>query len=120
MPFLTMSNIDIDFQAWDLQWRPYITKDILPTTRQVEQIGRKEFTIAALNLEYEAFIVHVVALTVDLGDKVHPSKRAQIAHLKANKTFIIVPNKYANFANVISSKLAGELPKHTGINNYAI
>ena len=33
MPFLTMSNAEIDFQAQDLEWRFYTTKDILPTTR---------------------------------------------------------------------------------------
>ena len=33
MPFLTMSNTDIDFQARNLQWRSYTTGDILPTTR---------------------------------------------------------------------------------------
>ncbi len=31
MLFLTMSNADIDFQAWDLQWRSYTTGEVLPT-----------------------------------------------------------------------------------------
>ena len=31
--FLIMSNTDVDFQARNLQWRSYTTKDILPTTR---------------------------------------------------------------------------------------
>ncbi len=33
MPFLTMSNTDVDFQAWDLQCRSYTTKNVLPTIR---------------------------------------------------------------------------------------
>ncbi len=33
MPFLTMSNADVNFQAWDLQWRSYTTREVLPTTR---------------------------------------------------------------------------------------
>ena len=33
MPFLTISNADIDFQARNLQWRSYITRDVVPTTR---------------------------------------------------------------------------------------
>ena len=33
MPFLTMSNVDIDFQAQDLQWRSYIIGNVLLTTR---------------------------------------------------------------------------------------
>ncbi len=52
MPFLTMSNIDVNFQARDLQWRSYITGDVLPTTRRVELIEKKEFAAAALEPEY--------------------------------------------------------------------
>ncbi len=120
MPFLTMSNADVNFQAWDLQWRSYTTEDILPTTRWVKLIGKKEFTAAALEPEHEAFVVHVVALSVDAGDEVHLSKRAQIAHLKADEPPTKVPSKYADFADVCSPKLAAELPKHTGINDHAI
>ncbi len=36
MLFLTMSNTDIDFQAWDLQWRFYTIGEVLLTTRRVE------------------------------------------------------------------------------------
>ena len=50
----------------------------------------------------------------------HPSSRAQIAHLKADEAFTKVPNKYANFADVFSPKLAAKLPKHMEINNHAI
>ncbi len=76
MPFLIMSNADVDFQARDLQWRSYTTGEVLPTTRRVELIGKKEFVAAALDPEYEAFVVHVAALSVDSGDEVHPSRRA--------------------------------------------
>ena len=33
MSFLTMSNVDVNFQARDVQWRSYTTREILPTTR---------------------------------------------------------------------------------------
>ncbi len=33
IPFLTMSNADVNFQARNLQWRSYITRDIISTTR---------------------------------------------------------------------------------------
>ncbi len=72
MPFLTMSNTDINFQARDLQWRSYTTGEVFPTTRQVELIGKKEFVAAALDPEHEALVVHVAALGVDSGDEVHP------------------------------------------------
>ncbi len=50
----------------------------------------------------------------------HPSKRAQIAHLKANEAPTKVPSEYVDFADVFSPKLAVELLEHTGINNHAI
>ncbi len=50
----------------------------------------------------------------------HLSKRAQIAHLKADEASTKVPSEYADFADVFSPKLAAELPEHTGINNHAI
>ncbi len=50
----------------------------------------------------------------------HPSKRAQIAHLKVDKAFTEVPSEYTDFANIFSPKLAIEFPEHTGINNHAI
>ncbi len=120
MLFLTMSNADVNFQARNLQWRSYTTGDILPTTRQVELIGKKEFAAAALDLEHEAFVFHIADLSVNSGDEVHPSRRALIAHLKVDKAFTKVPSEYADFANVFLSKLAVELPEHTKINDHAI
>lgn len=57
MPFLIMSNANIDFQSRNLQCRSYPTEDILPTTRQVELIGKKKFVAATLNPKYETFVV---------------------------------------------------------------
>ncbi len=120
MLFLTMRNADVDFQARDLQWRSYTIEEVLPTTRRVELIGKKEFVAAALDPEHDAFVVHVAALSIDSGDEVHPSRRAQIAHLKANEASTEVPSEYADFADVFSPKLAAELPEHTKINDHAI
>ncbi len=120
MPFLTMSHVDVNFQARNLQWRSYTTGEVLPTTRQVELIGKKEFAGAALDPEYEAFVVHVAALCVDSGNELHLSRRAQIAHLKADEAPTEVPSEYTDFADVFSPKLVVELPEHTGINDYAI
>ncbi len=50
----------------------------------------------------------------------HPSRRAQIAHFKADETFSKVPSEYADFTDFFSPKLAIELPDHMEINNYAI
>ncbi len=120
MPILAMSNADIDFQARDLQWRSYTIGEVLSTTRQFELIGKKEFVAAALDPEHEAFVVHVAALSVDLGNEVHPSKRAQMAYLKADKAATKVPSKYAYFIDVFSPRLATKLLKNTGINDHTI
>ncbi len=120
MPFLTISNADVEFQARNLQWRSCTTGKVLPTTRRVELIGKKEFAAAALDPEHEAFVVYVAALSVDSGDEMHPSRRAQITHLRADEAPTKVPSEYADFADVFSPKLATELPEHTEINDHAI
>ncbi len=120
MPFLTMSNADVDFQVRDLQWRSYTTGEVLPTTRQVELIWKKEFAAATLDTNYEAFVVHIAALSVDSGDKMYLSRRAQIAHLKADEASTKVPSKYADFTDVFSPKLAVELLEYIEINDHAI
>ncbi len=118
--FLTMSNVEVDFQAWDLQWRFYITKNILPTIRQVELIEKKEFTVAVLDSENEAFVIYVATLSINLSDDIHPSKKASIAHLKADKAPTKVSSKYTDFADVFSPKLALNLPKNIKNNDRAI
>ena len=81
---------------------------------------KKKFINAALDLEYKTFVIYLTNLSVDLGDKVHPLKRVQIAYLKVDKALIKVSSKYVDFVNVFLPKLAIKLPKHTRINNHAI
>ena len=83
-------------------------------------IGKKEFAATALDPKYEVFVIHVVPLSVNPGDEVYPSKRAQVAYLKADKAPTIVSSKYADFANVFSPKLAAKLLKYMEINDHAI
>ncbi len=71
-------------------------------------------------MKHKTFIVNVAALSVDLSDEVHPSRRAQIAHWKVDEALTKVPSEYADFADVFLSKLAIELLKHTRINDHAI
>ena len=49
----------------------------------------------------------------------HPLRRDQIAHLKADEVSTKVPSKYTDFADIFSPKLAAELPEHE-ISNYTI
>ncbi len=50
----------------------------------------------------------------------HFSKRAQIAHLKADKASTKVSSEYADFVNIFLLKLAIELLKHMEINDHAV
>ena len=83
-------------------------------------IEKKEFAAAALDPGRGTFVVYIATLNVNSGNKVYLLKKAQIAHLKADKASSKVPSKYANFANVFSPKLAAKLLKHTRINDHTI
>ena len=99
---------------------PILTENIFLIIKQVELIEKKEFAIVILDLKHKTFLVYVTVLNIDLYNKVHLSKKTQIAYLKANKAPIKVFNKYANFADIFSSKLAIKFLKYTKINNYPI
>ncbi len=83
-------------------------------------IKKNEFSVVAFDSEYQVFVVHIALLGVNSGNEVQPLRRAQIAHLKAEKTSSKVPREYVNFADVFSQKLATEILEYIGINNYAI
>ena len=57
---------------------------------------------------------------MDLSNEMHPLKRAQIAYLKADKALTKILNKYVDFVDVFSLKLAAEFLEHTKINYHAI
>ena len=120
MFFLTINNVDIDFQAWDLQQKSYTTRNIFLTTRQFELIGKKVFAIAALNLEHKTFVVYRAVLCIDFDNNVYISKKAQMAYLKVNKALIKVLSKYTDFIDILLPKQAAKLPKHIKINNHTI
>ena len=123
MPFLTLSGADVDFSGRELRWRTYTTEEVLPTTRRVELVGKKEFAAAALDPEHETYVVHVASLSsapLVASLDVHPSRRPQISGLIAEEAPTKVPAKYSDFADVFFLDLATELPKHTEINTHAI
>ena len=116
MPFLTLSNADVQFAEKKLTWRTYTTEEALPTTRRVEIIDRKEFAKAALDENVEAFVVHVSSL----GSKmtIHLAREAQLALLLAKE--VIVPVEYSDLADVFSKKSANVIPELTKANEHAI
>ena len=80
-----------------------------------------EFAIAALDEEFETFVVYVAALEALLaGIAIHPSQKAQISALIRDKTPTIFLSEYVDYADIFSFKLTMELPENTGMNKQAI
>ena len=86
MFFLTLSGADVDFLDREFWWRTYIAKKAFPTTRCVKLVGKKKFAAAALDLEHEIFVVHIVSFFITplsvtslnstpLNTDFHPSRR---------------------------------------------
>ena len=74
MPFLTLSNADVQFVEKELTWRTYTTAEALPTTKRVELIDKKEFAKVALDENSETFVIYVASL--DLAPEIHPDRKA--------------------------------------------
>ena len=67
MPFLIFSNANVSFLEQEFTWRSYITAKTLPTTKKVELINKKEFAKAALDENFETFVVYVATLEAPLA-----------------------------------------------------
>ena len=76
MLFLTVNKADIWFVERELVWRTYTAAEALPTTRRVEIIDKRELAAAALNVDNETFVVHIVALAEPTTMPIHPSYQA--------------------------------------------
>ena len=109
MLFLTLSNIDVDFSGWELRWRIYTTKEAVLTTKRIELVDKKEFAAAALDLEYETYVIHVASLSSTpfvASLDIHPFRRPKISGLIAEEALTKVFAKYSDFADVFSLDLA--------------
>ena len=118
MPFLALSKVEVDFAERELTWKAYTIAEALPTTKRVQIIGLKEFAKAALDLDQEAFVVHVATLFSSM--EVHPDREVQVAALIADKAPVAIPAEYSDFEDVFSKESATVLPEHTEINTHAI
>ena len=88
-------------------------------------MGKKEFAATALDSEHETYVVHVGSVSFDAPPSsssldVHLFQRPQTSDLIAKEAPTKILVKYSDFADVFSLDLAFKLPKHTGINDYAI
>ena len=95
MFFLTLSKADIRFMEWKLVWRTYTAAKALPTIRRVEIIDKRELAAAALNVDDETFIMHVVALAEPTIMLIYSSHQAQVASLTRKENGI--PAEYSDF-----------------------
>ncbi len=67
MPFLTLLNADVQFyMEKELEWRSYVTAEVLSITKRVEIIDKKEFTFVALDENAEIFLVYITTLSATL------------------------------------------------------
>lgn len=118
MLFLAFSNADVSFIQKKLIWKSYITSETLPITKRVKVIDQKEFAIAALDLDEEAFVIYVAFLSLGSKVAINPAREVQIAALD-NKKVIILP-KYLNYSNVFSKASAAKLFEYININDHLI
>ena len=82
-------------------------------------MAKKEFVVAALDPEYETFVIFVASLSSTPLD-VYPSQRPQIPNLIVKEAPTKVLDKYVDFTGIFSSDLASKLSEHNGINDHAI
>lgn len=110
MPFLTLSNVQIDFNNWELKWRLYISVKVLPTAQKIKLIEKKEFGAATLNPDDKTFIVHITSIaSSDLANSnlansdstVHSFCQAQIVPLKVEETFTTILSEYTDFVDIL-------------------
>ena len=116
MPFLTFSNTDIQFVEKELTWRFYTTIEVLPTTKQVEIINKKEFAKTALDEKSKTFVVYVAFL--NQTPVIYPDKAAQIGSLLTKE--ITIPDEYSDFTDVFSKEKTLVQPKCTELNEHTI
>ena len=87
----------------------------------MELINKKEFAKAALNENFEIFMIYVATLkALLLGIIIHPLREAQIVALKQNKAPTKVLLKYSNFADVFSKEKVLVLLEQTNLNKHTI
>ena len=113
MPFLTLSNANVQFVEKELIWRSYTT---ISTIKWVELIDKKEFAKEALDENSETFVIYVASLS--LVPWIYPDKEAQIDSFLIKK--VKIPDKYLDFTNVFSEEKVLVLPEHTKFNEHAI
>ena len=119
MPFLALSNADIQFDTECFTWRFYNVIEALPKTRRVELINKDKFAKALLDKKSETFVIYVAALEA-LELAAHHFRAPPLATLQQDQAPPKISQKYVDYANIFAPDLAMDLPENTGISKYAI
>lgn len=96
----------------------FTTVKALPTTKQVELVGRKKFAATALNPNKKIFVVHVAPFSSD--PDIYVSCWAQLTLFLTDDTFISIFSKYADFTDGFCLESKAKFPEHIEINNHLI
>ena len=118
--FPTFSNANLQFVEKELKKRNYTTAEILPITKRVELINKKEFAAVALEENAKTFVVYVPTLSAAPTMQVHLLRQAQVGLSLADEALAKVPPKYFNYADGFSFDFIMELPENTGMNEHTI
>lgn len=100
IPFLTFSKVEIIFIEQKLYWKIYTLDMALLTTKRMQIINQNKFAAAALALDKEAFMVHMVYLKAKI--LIHLAREAKMALMLVKK--INVPKEYADLSDVFFKK----------------
>lgn len=71
MSFLTLNNVEINFNDRELWWKSYSTTKALHITRQVDLVETRVFVTAALILDNKTFLVDIASLIISKIDDVY-------------------------------------------------
>lgn len=73
MPFLSFSNVNLQFGTWKLTWKTYITTKIILIVDEVELIDKYEFAKTVFDKACKTFVVHVVVREISSGMTIYVS-----------------------------------------------
>lgn len=103
MLFLMLSNANIQFIKKKLIWKSYTTTKVLPTTKYIDLINKKEFAKTVLGKNIKAFVVLVILFNFGkLIMLIYLAKKIQITLLIAKKVKILI--KYLDFSEIFLEK----------------
>lgn len=114
--FFTFNKANILFIKKRLIWWSYLLVKFLSTTKRIQIISLKKFTIVALDLGKKAFMVFIAYLRAKIF--IYPARKTKVALLIVEKVIILV--EYSDFEDIFSKKLALKLSKRFDINKHSI